>query len=92
MGYSIQAKTASGEELDYFHYPDKDIDRPLHRVLGVGYIKDQTKIVKQYSLGNLLEAQSKLMDISGTIGEQDFLSRVIQEAKESRKNITITFN
>lgn len=92
MGYSIQAKNSASEEIDYFHYPDKDIDRPLHRVLGVGYIKDQTKIVKQYSLGNLLEAQSKLMDISGTIGEQDFLSRGIQEAKESRKPITITFN
>lgn len=92
MGYSIQAKTATGEEIDYFHYPNKDIDRPLHRVLGVGYIKDQTKIVKQYSLGSLLEAKSKLMDITGTLGEQDFLDRGIAETKESRKPITITFN
>ena len=92
MGYSIQANTASGVEIDYFHYNSKETDRPLHKVLGVGYLKDQTRLTRPYSLGNLLEAKSKLMDISNTLGEQDFLDRAISEAKDSRKPIYITFN
>lgn len=92
MGYSVSLHNASGQELDYFHYPEKDIDRPLHKVLGVGYLKDQNKLTRPYSLGNLLEAKSKLMDISGTLSEQDFIDKAIQEARETRKSIYITFN
>lgn len=91
MGYSIQAKTMSGKEVDYFHYPSKDLFRPLHKALGV-VLKDNTPISKSYPLGCLLEAKSKLVDTPNVSGENDFLDRCIMEAKESRKPIYITFN
>lgn len=93
MGYSVSSIDAYGEELAYYHYPQSDKDRPLHKVLGMGYIKNQNRIEKVYSLGDLLEAKSKLMNITGSIGEQDFIDATLLAMKETNaKKILIIFN
>lgn len=92
MGYSLQAKNKYNEESAFFFYPDRDKDRPLHKVLNIK-VKDQKRIEKPYSLGQLLEAKSKLMDITGTLGEQDFIDLAISAMKETNvKSILIIFN
>ena len=92
MGYSIQAKNKFNESAAYFHYNAGDKDRPLHKVLGIKTDR-QDKIEKTYSLGQLLEAQSRLMGITGTLGEQDFLQQTILDMKETNvKSISIIFN
>ena len=93
MGFHIFGKTIAGVEIDYYHYPISDKDRPLHKVLKVGHITDKTnEFSRTYSKGDLLQAQSELINISGTLSEQDFIARCITEANDTANKITITFN
>ena len=92
MGYSITAKNKYNEESAYYHYPSQEKDKPLHKVLNIN-VKDQNRIEKPYSLGQLLEAKSKLMNITGSLGEQDFIDAAILAMKETNvKSILIIFN
>jgi hypothetical protein len=94
MGFHIWGKNKFGEDCGFFHYPPTDKDRPLHKVLGVGYLKEDSKeLVRNYSIGDLLKAKSDLLPISNTLSEQDFLDKCLLSSKESNNNpITITFN
>ena len=94
MGYSITARDNKGEEISYFHYNDvsKQDERYLHKVLGVGYIVDNNLLVRPYSKGAILDAKSKMVKITGTLPEQDFLENCLVYIREIGNNITITFN
>ena len=92
MGYGIQVINKHNKEVAFFHYHMDEKDKPLHKVLNVK-ISDNNKVEKPYSKGQLLDAKSKLMNISGTLGEQDFLSACLLEMKETNvTSILITFN
>ena len=92
MGYSIQAINKYNESAAYFHYPETDRDRPLHKVLGIKTDR-QDKIEKTYSIGDILRAKSELLKVSNTLEEQDFCDKVLLDMKETNvKNIQITFN
>jgi len=97
MGYSISAKQINGSgEASFFHYPNKTTpdQRFLHHVLNVPNIKDNKDVIKTYSKGSILEAMSKLIKISNTQDEQQFLHDVLDEIRVngSKEHITITFN
>ena len=92
MGFHITETNRYGESNATFHYPESEKDRVLHKVLGVGYIKDNTELKRVYSKGQLLEAKSKLLGISNTLGEQDFIDLCLLDIKDTNHNITIIFN
>ena len=92
MGYSITAKNKYNEVSAYYHYPAQEKDKPLHKVLNMK-LKDQNRVEKVYSMGDLLQAKSELMKITGTLGEQDFIDHAILAMKETNvKSILIIFN
>ena len=92
MGYSVKSVTKYNEQAGYFHYNDKDKDRPLYTVLGIKTTRPD-RIEKPYSIGQLLEAKSRLMGITGTLGEQDFIDASLLAMKETNvKSILIIFN
>jgi hypothetical protein len=92
MGFHITETNRYGESNATFHYPDSEKDMVLHKVLGVGYIKDNTELKRTYSKGQLLEAKSKLLGISNTLLEVDFIDLCLLDVKDTNHNITITFN
>jgi hypothetical protein len=92
MGYGISIIDKYSQEVDFMHYPESDKDRPLHKALNMN-IRNNDKIEKPFSLGQILEAKSKLMNVTGTLYEQDFLYKAILAMKETNvKSILIIFN
>lgn len=93
MGFSITAKDKGGTSiLATFHYPESDKDRPLYKVLGVGYLKDNKEVTRVYSKGNILQAKSELVGVSNVLPENDFLDTLIVEFLINPNTIQITFN
>jgi hypothetical protein len=92
MGYSITAKDKSGTmQIAYYHYPESALDKPLIKALGVT-VKNNDNITRTFSRGQLLDAKSKLVKMTGVFEELDFLDNCITETKITHNNIIITFN
>lgn len=87
----MQAINKQGEDIAFFHLPQSDKERLLHKALGIP-VKGVPEYIRSYSKGKLLEAKAFLNKLSNCLDEMDFIDRCITEVNETGNNILITFN